>query len=67
MSGNACVCTHQKRQPNNAKQLKAWSVLMMEDSIPSSKIEECGFQDRKTCTLIKPTHWWLSSRRPSTL
>lgn len=33
MSGNACVCKHQKKQPNKAKQLKAWSVSMTKNAI----------------------------------
>lgn len=37
------------------------------DNIPTSKTEECSFQDQKTCPLIKPTQRWLVSKRPSIL
>lgn len=34
MSGNACVCKHETKQPNKTKQLKAWPVLTMKNTIP---------------------------------
>lgn len=34
MNGNVCVCKHQKKQPNKARQFKAWPMLIMKDNTP---------------------------------